>query len=195
MGRRGPRPKSPEIEAAQGFPGRRKAKTKAEAEATTKPDATCKTNGADSRNVPEPPAWLTGKRAREIWREKFADPSTRIWFKISDHAFIARYCQRRAEYERFAKRKPAPTYETFGSSGRIIRKNPEFVMMQDLHRDLRADEQLLAGNPVARVDMEKRTLGADRGAVPPNSKDDDANQNGPLGMLKRSRQDPPTRPN
>jgi len=186
MGRRGPKPKSPEIEAAQGFPSRRKGKTKAQLEAPAEPAATCNTNGADSRNVPEPPIWLNSKRAREIWREKFADPATRIWFKNSDHAFIARYCQRRAEYERFVKRKPLPTYETFGASGRIIRKNPEWVMMQDLHRDLRADEQLLAGNPVARVEMEKRTVGAGKNNQPGGEPDKPGNgrPHGPLGVLK-----------
>ncbi len=188
MGRRGPQPKAPEIEQAQGFPSRRRRQTRTQIEAKKEPDATCNTNGQDSRNVPEPPAWLTNKRAREIWREKFADPSTRIWFKNSDHAFIARYCQRRAEYERFVKRRPTATYETFGASGRIIRKNPEYVMMQDLHRDLRAEEQLLAGNPVARVDMAKRTIGQGKnnppGGATPDKQAAGQPASGPLGALK-----------
>jgi len=187
MGRRGPKPKAPEVEAAQGFPSRRKGRTKAQLGAKQEPKTTCNTDGVDSRNVPEPPAWLLGKRAREIWREKFADPSTRIWFKNSDHAFIARHCQRRAEWERLAKRDPKPTYTTVGSSGRIIRKNPEYTLMLDLHRDLRADEQLLAGNPVARVDMEKRTIGQGKNN-PPGAGDGEkaasGQHHGPLGALK-----------
>lgn len=199
MGRRGPRGKSPEVESAQGFPGRRKSETKRAITAAKAP----KTTDHDSPNVPHQktpaPKWLKSKRALAIWDEIMADPGRQLWFKPSDHPLIARHCAKRARLETLMRRPPLPTYETTtGAGGRRICANPAYTEMMALDREVRAEEQLLAGNPVARLDMQRRTTAVND--KPPPLRPGDSTppespplRSGPLGALKSAAR--PARPN
>lgn len=175
MGLRGPKPKSAEIESAQGFPGRRKAKTKA----ATAPAADLQPVQPDSASVPgeipQPPEWLT-KEARAIWVEVWTAADAHVRLKTTDAAALGRYCIDRARYQRLARRDPAATYETLSTAGSklladctsdimrqqilgkcTIRKpDPDYVEMQRLSVHLTATENLIGLNPRARIDLNAR---------------------------------------
>lgn len=202
MGKRGPPPKSPELESAQGFPGRRKGRTKKEIaarEEREKPDADLQDEARDSGFVPGPPGFLT-KTARRIWAELFSDPGTRLWFKVSDHRLIARYASLAAIMEATLRRPPSPTYEVVKETGGdadgngpklrtvLIKRNPAYDQMLATMREMRAIEDQIAASPKARLGYE-RGLGAGAGgkvgkpdmqpagpSKPPSG--------GPLGALK-----------
>ncbi len=175
MGLRGPKPKSAEIESAQGFPGRRKAATKAK----TTPAAALQPVPLDSASVPheipQPPEWLT-KEARAIWVEVWTAADAHVRLKLTDAAALGRYCIDRARYQRFARRDPAATYETLSTAGSkllgdctseimrqqildkctIIKPNPDYVEMQRLATHLTAMENLIGLNPRSRIDLNAR---------------------------------------
>ena len=193
MGRRGPRPKSPELESLQGHPGRRKKQTKA---ALAAADDVSETVGDDiqddthdSRFV-QPPPYLIGKAERSVWAEIMSGPNAHLWFKFSDHRVIARYCHLAVAYDRLTKSLPKPTYKTKATNGaEVIKRNPAFDQWMALSRELRSVEQLIAGNPGARLGLEKQGLGGsnkpsadgpDPSEVVPKSKPSD----GPIGLLK-----------
>jgi len=193
MGKRGPKGKSPELESAQGFPGRRKGKTKAVLARQSEPEIADETDiqddVPDSRFV-QPPPYLISKPERIVWSEIMGGPNARLWFKFSDHAVIARYCQLSVAYRRLTKSLPKPTYKTKGTAGGdVIKRNPAFDQMLALSRELRAIEQLIAGNPDSRLNMEKK--GLKPGEKTPNGdKPDEPSKpgkpTGPLGVLKAS---------
>lgn len=202
MGKRGPAPKSAELESKQGFPGRRKSRTKAVIDVVKK----AKTDVQDSPNVPakttpsatpSPPSWLKGRRAQAIFTEIVSDPGRKLWFKPSDYRFIARHALKLAALERMMSRPPQPTYETVtAAKQRIVRPNPAYVKMMELDREVRAEEQLLAGNPLARLMLESKTTKdgtppqIDRHGQPAPVPADKPAPAGPLGVLKA-----PPRPN
>lgn len=122
-----------------------------------------------------------------------SDPGRQLWFKPSDHAFIARHCMKRAMLERLLTTPPQPTYDTTtAEKGRIVRPNPAYTKMIELDREVRAEEQLIAGNPAARVLLEQKTLRAGTPDAPTiatgkSGTSDPAGQSapsGPLGILK-----------
>lgn len=167
MGKRGPPPKSPELESAQGFPGRRKGRTKKEIAAREEretPDADLQDEARDSGFVPDPPGFLT-KTARRIWADLFSDPSTRIWFKTSDHRLIARYASLAAIMESTLRRPPSPTYDVVKEASGdgdgpklrtvLIKRNPAYDQMLATMREMRAIEDQIAGNPKARFGIER----------------------------------------
>jgi P27 family predicted phage terminase small subunit len=196
VGKRGPKPKSAELESAQGFPGRRKKKTKAVLEEKTPPDD-IQDEARDSAFVPPAPGYLT-KTARRIWSELFSDPSTRLWFKNSDHRILARYCSLMAVHETTMRRPPQPTYEivkeTPGDDDApptksvAIKRNPAYDQMLATMRELRAIEQLIGASPAGRLGLESK-LGTDRGKKQPATPQSTAQSGGhrpagPLGALK-----------
>lgn len=188
MGRRGPKGKSPELESAQGFPGRRKKKTAAALAAKTRAAEPVQPKPADSPFVPPAPRHIP-KRAREIWAERFADPATHLIFKRSDHRVVERYCFLLAEIERFTKKPPKPSYETFATNGeRAIKRNPDYDMMLAAMREVRAIEQVIGANPTSRLGLEGKLAapppdGPDAGALAtPPARTGAAR--GPLGVLK-----------
>lgn len=180
MGKRGPKPKSAILESLQGFPGRRKKATNAKLAAVDNAQET----HIDSRNVPansppnstqntesvgarELPAYLKSKREREIWLAITTCPVRSMWFKTADMPLIARHVSKLARLEAMMRRRIPVTYETrTGAGERIIRANPEYRALIALDREVRAEEQLLAGNPVARLTLETKT-GEVRDPVPP----------------------------
>lgn len=171
MGKRGPKPKAPEIEEAQGFPGRRKGRTKAELASRVEAGDSAhvpraaSADTADAR-LPDPPCHL-GKTARRIWAGLFADPALRAHLKSSDHFAVANYCKLQAI---LAARKipPRPTYDVpilakekdpdGGTSetqvGLRKKANPEYGAWLATIREVRALEQMLGLNPVARLGIE-----------------------------------------
>lgn len=193
MGRRGPKPKSPELESAQGFPGRRKTQTKRASEAKVAPRKAAgdiQDEPSDSRFVPSPPAHLP-KRAQKIWLERFADPATRLLFKSTDHGVIERYCFLRSEIERFTKKPPKPTYTTTNTFGdAVIKANPEYSQMLATMREVRAIEQVIGASPASRLGIEgklgrgqddpKKTGSAEPATPPPGA----SSRPSPLGVLK-----------
>jgi P27 family predicted phage terminase small subunit len=195
VGKRGPKPKSAELESAQGFPGRRKKKTKAVLEEKTPPDD-IQDEARDSAFVPPAPGYLT-KTARRIWGELFSDPSTRLWFKNSDHRILARYCSLMAVHETTMRRPPQPTYEivkeTPGGDDApptksvAIKRNPAYDQMLATMRELRAIEQLIGASPAGRLGLESK-LGAGSGKDKPSTPQSTAQGTGqrpagPLGAL------------
>lgn len=205
MGRRGPKPKSAELESLQGFPGRRRRATEAKIEGVDRAHSTI-VEPQDSRSVPcdlpavvasKPPPILKTKREREIWAELILDPVRGGWFRYPDLAFIARHVSKLARLEAMMSRRIRATYETrTGSGERLIRANPEYSAMMALDREVRAEEQLLAGNPLARLTLETKT-GEPRapknptpGATTPQPSAADArppSTGSPLGILKPGR--------
>lgn len=193
MGKRGPKGKSPELESAQGFPGRRKGKTKAQIssapEAEIQRDVDIQDDQLDSRFV-QPPPYLISKAEKRVWAEIMSGPNARLWFKYSDHAVIARYCQLRVAYDRLTKSLPKPTYTTRAAGGgNVVKRNPAFDQWMSLSRELRATEQLIAGNPSSRLGLEKQGLvpgskpADESGARQPSQS---GKATGPIGLLKSS---------
>lgn len=168
MGKRGPAPKSATLEESQGFPGRRKSRTKAAlAQAALLQPEACDSPivpdgaapSAQPLHIPPPPSWLTSKRARELWHEIFADAGTRPLYKTSDHTLIARYCSKLAVYETMQKRAPKPTIKVLTTQRQSVSKpNPAWTALQQLGADLRVDEALLYRTPAARISMTARQV-------------------------------------
>lgn len=189
MGKRGPKGKSPELESAQGFPGRRKGKTKAASIVTVPPPESTddiQDDTSDSRFV-QPPPYLIAKAERAIWVEIMSGPNAKLWFKFSDHAVIARYCQLRVAYNVLTKSLPKPTYKTTGTHGTtVIKRNPAFDQWMALSRELRATEQLIAGNPDARLGLEKRGLSPSQTPDADEAGPKPPKRTGPVGILKQN---------
>lgn len=214
MGLRGPKPKSAELESAQGFPGRRKRESKARA----KPQSQQQQTAADSASVPASspspadaspptshrippaPAWLR-KPAKAIWAETWSAPDALIRLKSTDGGTLARYCHLRAEYEAIAKRMPALTVRVLKHAPKdkdslpeyVDRRNPLWEQMMVLSKELRPLEQLLGLTPVSRIALAGKLAGHDE---PPVDRDGDrgssagrssSKPNGPLGVLKAQR--------
>jgi len=189
MGKRGPKGKSPELESAQGFPGRRKGRTKAALAADPAP-VDIQAEAHDSRFV-QPPPYLTGKRERAVWAEIMSGPNAVAWFKYSDHRVIVRYVHLTVAYERLTKVMPKPTYKNAQVVqgkvvGQSIKRNPAFDQVMTMSRELRSIEQLIAGNPSARVGLEKTGMAKPTGQPPqPDAKPNGGNRpSGPVGVLK-----------
>lgn len=197
MGKRGPKGKSPELESLQGFPGRRKAKTKAAVAATKSPPAT---NDDDIQDEPldscfvQPPAYL-GKRERRVWVEIFSGPNARLWYKFSDHNVIARYCVMTVQWRQMTKTPPKPTYEVtqMVANGKdkpmiagntLIKRNPAFDQQLALSRELRSIESDVGLNPGSRLAMERQGLAGSKDPDPPSDKKTPGKPSGPVGILK-----------
>lgn len=208
MGKRGPPGKSPELESAQGFPGRRRSQTKRAIEQCAEPETPAgdiQDEARDSDFVPAPPSYLT-KVARRIWAEMFSNPATRLWFKTSDHRLIARYCTLAAISESDQRRPPSSTYEVekFVRVGRgedatvekvvSVKRNPAYDQMLANMRELRAIEEQIAANPKARLVMERSSKpGNDDGKKHPSAPQQTAQPGAPqrpaspLGALQQAR--------
>lgn len=140
----------------------------------------------DSRFV-QPPPYLISKAERVVWSEIMSGPNAKLWFKFSDHAVIARYCQLRVVYQRLTKALPKATYKTTNGSGvTVIKRNPAFDQMLALSRELRATEQLIAGNPGARLGLEGKGLAPPSGEQPDGQPRPTRAAQGPVGILKSS---------
>ncbi len=206
MGKRGPPPKRPEIESAQGFPGRRKKKVKQQQVV----EGAIQQQAADSTFVPPPPpAHLWRKSARAIWTELTSNPTTQLWFKRSDHNLIARYCLLEADFRSASKRNPKTTYTTTNTAGdRVIKRNPEHDVLMGMSRELRALEAQIGGTPVARMSLAQKmgTVGGGAPAKPQNGpgtpaspaqpaygqpSSDAGTKPSPIGILKRAGDQPP----
>ena len=202
MGKRGPKPKSAEIESLQGFPGRRKAKTQAamgcKALSAAPENDDIQDEPRDSRFV-QPPQHL-GKRERRVWVEIFSGPDASLWFKFSDHNVIARYCVLTVLWRQITKTPPKPTYTvtriTPGRSDKtspileaMIKRNPAFDQMLALSREMRSIEERIAGNPTSRLELQRKGLASGKEASPPPDGDMPASEkkgSGPIGFLKAS---------
>lgn len=189
MGKRGPKGKSAELESAQGFPGRRKSQTTAAIAAVSAPETSVddiQVEACYSRFV-QPPPYLRSKDERACWAEIMSSPNAAAYFKYSDHRLIARYVQLTVSYERQTKVMPKATYKTTGvNGGQVIKRNPAFDQVMALSRELRSIEQLIAGNPSARVSLEKQGLKKPEDPPPTqqHSAPSASQPAGPLGVLK-----------
>lgn len=151
MGLRGPKPKSAKLESDQGFPGRRKAKTKAVSAAAKDMQQPAENSGFVP---PEPPAQIWRKGAREVWRELTANPATAFWFKRSDHNLIARYCSLEADFRALSKKMPPISIMTTTTAGdQMPKRNPDHRALLELSRELRALEAQIGGSPLSRLNL------------------------------------------
>lgn len=200
MGKRGPKGKSPELESAQGFPGRRKSRTKAALAAAAPEPAPHATDIQDelpdSRFVQPPPH--LGKRERAVWAEIFSGPNARLWYKFSDHDVIARYCTLTVMWRQMSKVPPQPTYEVTrirpvkdGAPAPLpeilIKRNPAFDAMLSLAKELRAIAHDVGLSPDSRLSLTKKGLEAGDSAQPTKpeqSAPQSGKPAGPVGLLK-----------
>jgi len=199
VGRRGPKPKPAELESAQGFPGRRKRRTKTQIAAIEPPDD-IQDEPADSRFVPPVPGHMS-RRQRAHWAAVWSNPALATLLKTTDHGVIARWCQLTELAEWFRKKKPEPVYEeqrvTVDAEGHEtvttkLKRNPAFDQMLATMRELRAVEATLGFNPAARLNVDGK-LGHKKpegGAADEGRKKHAGAPAGPLGILKQ-----PVRPN
>lgn len=187
MAQRGRPPKNPKLESAQGFPGRRKQKTKAVLAAIADADD-IQDDSRDSRFVQPPPS-LIGKAARVIWAEIMSCPNARAWYKRSDHNILVLYVHALLQYRQIMKSPPASTYEVPQIvDGKVVgyvrRANPEFTAQITLCREIREIQKVIGANPSARIGLEKAGL-----AKPPEPDPADGSKligksSGPIGILK-----------
>lgn len=200
MGKRGPRPKSAELESKQGFPGRRKSRVMASlAPANDSADASEDDIQDDNRDslFVQPPSYL-GKRDRAVWAEIFAGPNAKLWYKFSDHNVIARYCSMTVMMRRIMQTPPKPTYEVTRTPPptdacakpvvleKMIKRNPEFDQMLALSREMRSIEKDVGMNPDARLTMVRKGLapGNNPGGDQKPSQSGAGKPAGPVGILK-----------
>lgn len=194
MGRRGPKPKSPELESAQGFPGKRNGKTKAALRRVGSPKTECKDDiqddPLDSRNV-LPPRELFLADERAAWKALMSSPDARFTYKRSDCQELIRYCQLWAMFLRIMKQPPKPTYTTRTLSGaRIIRRNPTFDQMLAISRELGSIGARLGLNPSSRLSLEKAGFAQSKILPSPDDGGDgqkstaSGKSTGPIGCLK-----------
>lgn len=149
--------KPAEIEAAQGYPGRRKTKTdrviKASVEDVESAPPAIKNDdaAATSELELEPPAFLNDDAA-EIWRTGVADLAIRAVIKKSEHATFARYCEYFAMWIRLRREiGKRATYTTTSAHGTMRRTKPEFKALLDVEGVLRQLEDRFGLNPSFRT--------------------------------------------
>lgn len=197
MGLRGPPPKSPKLESQQGFPGRRKAKTKSAIAAadTVEP---IQDEPRDSRFVPPVPCVMP-RRAKALWSACWSNPALATLLKTTDHGVVARWCVLTYIAERDLKQPPPSTYEEkrerMDADGNLdtvvkIKRNPAYDQMLATMRELRAVEATLGFSPLARLNVDTK-LGRKQpegGAADEGRKPRDGD--GPLGILRRKEQQP-----
>lgn len=191
MGLRGPKPKSAELESAQGFPGRRKEQTKRSIEAAAELESShiVQEDAQRCTSAPVARSYLT-KGARAIWSDICSNPTTRLWFRNSDHRVIERYCFLLSEVERWTKKPPHPTYETTNADGhRVIKANPEYTQMLSVMREVRSIEHSIGCDPAARLNLEKNLRAPGEGDKPSSREAAQAGPKlaGPLGALRSAR--------
>jgi P27 family predicted phage terminase small subunit len=143
--------KSPSLQAAQGYPGKRKTETKAALAETKGQDQV--TVNPNPSGLPDPPEFL-GPVGQAVWRNSVIDMTARHVLKQSDHLALGRYCM---NYQRWLALLrdigDEPTYVTTTPHGQMIRKKPQFAMLKDIESDLRAWEDRAGLNPRFRVDL------------------------------------------
>lgn len=208
MGLRGPKPKSAKLESAQGFPGRRKSKTKAQDVVPPQGDE----NPQDSVFVPPPPPkYLRRKGERDIWRELTEDPARQLWFKRSDHGTLARYCDIENRRRKMAAKSMPESYTiTDGNGNRVIKVNPNVSIYARYCQLLSAIEAQIGGTPLSRLNVAHKmgNLGTapsdgkrspNAHATPPAGAPSPPAAPGtpasPLGVLKSAAPAPGTKPN
>jgi P27 family predicted phage terminase small subunit len=188
----GKRRKTPEAEAAQGFPGHRKPKTQAEMAAIGRDDEL----STPVSRLPSPPEWMT-EPGRVVWEAVGADLVHRHILKPSDLGTLARYCDYvvmwnglRAELiGRGGKLKT--TYEITTAAGSKMKvPNPAFAQFMRLDKLLTGYEDRFGLNPQSRTALLTRL--ANIGQAPPRAGagvGDDAGaeprSGSPLGILNR----------
>lgn len=205
MGLRGPKPKSAKLESAQGYPGRRKSKAKRQDVVEQQHHE----NAQDSSFVPPPPPkYLRRKGERDIWQELTKDPSRRLWFKQSDHATLARYCDIENRRRKMASKPMPETYTiTDGNGNRVIKNNPNVGIYARWCQLLSTIEAQIGGTPLARLNVASKmgAIGGDASTgkhKPPPQANAASDQTpaapsatpSPVGILKTSATPPGTKP-
>jgi P27 family predicted phage terminase small subunit len=198
----GKRKKTPEIEKAQGYPGKRKGKTEAEL-AALQPVIEVEHDGETVTGLPHVPPWLSEK-GRAIWRELGADLARLRILKVSDlHAF-ARYCDYLGHWQdlrgdlttRGGKLRTTYTMTTAAGS-RYRARDPRFTALLQLDKVLKDSENAFGLNPNARTSLLLRI--ANIGPYRPTGTDSSADTGAraemkkpgsPIGWLNRSRDEP-----
>ena len=196
MGKRGPKPKSADLESAQGFPGRRKRETAARI-AALETAVDIQDVALDSRFVPPIPCVMP-RRAKTLWSNVWTNPANAMLLKTTDHGVVARWCVLTYCVQRDLKEPPPATIEerktTVDSDGRETtttktKSNPAFAAWHANMRELRAVETTLGFSPAARLNVD-----AKRGHPNPVGGSADAGRTkppdapaGPLGALRAPR--------
>lgn len=191
-----PRKKAPEIEAKQGFPGRRRAKTKAEIEAVGQ-QCGVPTESAPAR-VPPAPEWLD-EQGRRLWAVLGEDLAHRQVIKIGgEWQEFARYCDHTSTWLKLRDETRTPkgrlrvVYTTITATGGKRRlKNPAFDAMLQLEIRLKDYEDRYGLNPQARTTLMMRM--ADQGGGKPaagdtpSAKPAETKPGSPLGILNTAK--------
>lgn len=196
MGKRGPKPKSAELESRQGFPGRRRRETKARiASLDTAEDV--QDVAHDSRFVPPIPCVMP-RRAKAFWAAVWSNPANATLLKSTDQGVVARWCVLTYCVQRDLKEPPSATIEetktTVDSEGREtttkkVKPNPAFVAWHANMRELRAVESTLGFSPASRLTVDGK-LGRHQpegGAADPGRQKPAGAPAGPLGALRQHR--------
>ena len=99
-----------------------------------------------------------------IWKSIWSAPDAHVRLKGTDHAFVARYCVKRADLDKMmARRNIKATVRVKTTSGDYVHKpNAEYNQMLALARDVSADETLMGLNPRARLDINHRLMNVSR---------------------------------
>jgi phage terminase small subunit len=202
-----PRKKTPEIEAKQGFPGRRRGKTRAEIAAVARDAvaAASATEGEAKRpaRVPPAPEWLP-EDARPLWGSIGADLVRRQIIKTAgEWQEFGRYVHHCWMWGKLQAECVTPrgrlrtTYKTTTADGNTRRlANPAFDQMLKLDMRLKDYEDRYGLNPQARTallmrigDPKKppRDAAPPAGDEPPSGAAPAAKPGSPLGILNTKR--------
>jgi P27 family predicted phage terminase small subunit len=168
------------MEAKQGFPGRRKTRTKAEVAAIARDaaagDQAAAPEGEAPSRVPAAPEWLDAE-GRRVWAILGDDLVRRQIMRAGDLNAFARYCDDCSVWLRLRKETRTPsgrlkvTYTTFTAAGGERRyKNPSYELMLQLSLRLKDYEDRFGLNPQARTQLLiKRASTLGQGKPPPEA--------------------------
>lgn len=198
-----PRKKTAEIERAQGYPGRRRGKTKAEIAVLERDAAAAAANTeikAPPVRVPPPPELLDDE-GRRLWAALGGDLVRRHIIKsVGEWQEFGRYCDHCSTWRKLRDETRTPTgrlkttYTTFTAAGGKRRlPNPAFAQMLQLENKLKDYEDRFGLNPQSRTTLLTR-IASTGGDKPPRSSADDgaatpdsAKPGSPLGILNQGK--------
>jgi len=199
-----PRKKTAELEKAQGYPGRRRARTKAEIAAIERDAAAAGHAGAEPRaaRVPPAPEWLDAQ-GRQLWLALGGDLVRRQIVKTAgEWQEFGRYVHHCSLWGKLRAECVTPTgrlrttYTTVtAAGGKRKLPNPSFNQMLQLETRLKDYEDRFGLNPASRTALLMRIANVGSGGkAPPLDPDAPAAGGGaavkpssPLGILNTGR--------
>lgn len=183
MGERGPQPKyTPEQRALQGNPGNRALPAPVDPD-TQFPDIL--------QDVPPAPDWLYGKNgdtgalAVNAWGTIAPILVNARQFREGDQIALARYCRYVAEWVGLTEEiddKGMIIVDKTPNGGTTTKRNPAFTARGSVESAMAALEKELGLSPRARIEVQKRLMGAIKDQMP-LAGSNKTQRNGPIGAL------------